>query len=153
MEAQTEAERNRASKWFLILPKALLRQVRRGGKKGQSTAVLAKRFDCLVQRDWKTLLRLLRQDEEFSARRMSAKKNARGTKENQRENTGRKREMVLKCMAKGQISRAVKRIRFDGVANLNIPNVKKVLKSKFPACHGPLPNHVTKGSESITSAV
>ena len=102
------------------------------------------KFDCLAQRDWKALLTLLKLDEGFSSRRMQAKRCVRATEETQ-DNAERKRETVLKCMAKGQISMAVKGIGSDGVAKLDNPRVKELLKTKYPACHRPLPLYVSKG--------
>ena len=53
-------EMERALKWFLILPKAVFRQARQGGKadRGQIT----RRINCLVRRDWGGLLSLLERD-------------------------------------------------------------------------------------------
>ena len=43
-------EMERALKWFLILPKAVFRQARRGGKAGRRQII--RRINCLVRRDW-----------------------------------------------------------------------------------------------------
>ena len=45
--SQTDIAIDRALKWFLILPQALLREPRRGGKKGQNKGEVNSRFDCL----------------------------------------------------------------------------------------------------------
>ena len=50
LDAPTEEARNRALPWFLILPQALLRKAKRGGRKGQNAASVARRFD------WRSLL-------------------------------------------------------------------------------------------------
>ena len=91
LEATTDIALERALKWFLFLPKALLRETRRGGKKGQSSMHMARRFDCLVQRDWKTLLALLHSDEEFNNRKVTARRNSRNGQTV--ENAERKREV------------------------------------------------------------
>ena len=61
-EANTAEEETRALKWFLIAPQVFLREPRRGGKKGQSNAVISARFDCVVRDDWGTILALLQAD-------------------------------------------------------------------------------------------
>ena len=50
----------RALKWFLILPQALFRQGRRGGKAGKG--LVGQRINCLVRNDWGGLLILLEKD-------------------------------------------------------------------------------------------
>lgn len=50
----------RSLKWFLILPKALFRMGRRGGKAGKG--LVAQRMNCLVREDWRGLLTLLEKD-------------------------------------------------------------------------------------------
>ena len=50
-------ELERGLKWFLILPKAVFRQARRGGKAGKGQ--MRRRVNCLVRDDWGGLLDLL----------------------------------------------------------------------------------------------
>ena len=58
--AEEGIELERGLKWFLIIPKALFRQGRRGGKAGKG--LLARRVNCLVNGDWGRLLSLLDRD-------------------------------------------------------------------------------------------
>jgi hypothetical protein len=58
--AEEGIELERGLKWFLILPKALFRQGRRGGKAGKG--LIARRMNLLVRGDWGGLLTLLDQD-------------------------------------------------------------------------------------------
>ena len=49
-EAEGGLNLERALKWFLILPQALFRQGKRGGKAGKG--LVGQRMNCLVQNDW-----------------------------------------------------------------------------------------------------
>ena len=108
-EAQSEEELDRGLKGFLLSPQLLLREPRRGGRKGQSSNEVSARFDCVVREDWGTLLSRLRADKEA----------VRVREENRRENRQRDdvtcakdklRKKVLHLLARGQISRAVRLI-------------------------------------------
>jgi len=71
LQAEGETELTRALKWFLALPKLLLREPKRGGKKGQGTGEVQARFESVREGNWGTLLTLLRRDEELERRRRS----------------------------------------------------------------------------------
>ena len=58
--ALTDPEINRALMWLCFLPQALLREVQRGGR--QCRGLVAKRFNCLSQGDWGTLVELWERD-------------------------------------------------------------------------------------------
>ena len=68
LEAATEENLNRALKWWLILPQALLRQSKRGGKKGQGAASVAAQFQWVVDGDWGKLFQMLESDKEARRR-------------------------------------------------------------------------------------
>ena len=55
--ADSDIQKERALKWFLILPFALLREKKRGGKGGRG--IIAGRFSRLALGDWGSLLDLL----------------------------------------------------------------------------------------------
>jgi hypothetical protein len=70
LEAQSEEQLNRALKWFLVFPQATLRQAKRSGKKGQGAAMVASRFQAVVDRNWGRLLDMLRKDRREEERRV-----------------------------------------------------------------------------------
>jgi hypothetical protein len=100
----------RGLKWFLILPKAVFRQARRGGKAGKGQ--IRRRVNCLVRDDWGALLDLLAKDCQL------AKKEKRKGRQSDTPELERKRRSSLILLAKGQISKAAKRINSTGIANI-----------------------------------
>ena len=87
-------ELERGLKWFLILPKAVFRQARRGGKAGRGQ--ITRRVNCLVRGDWGGLLSLLERDCQLARReeRRARRANNEATDlENKRRNT----LMLLLC--------------------------------------------------------
>ena len=76
-QAGSEEEITRALKWFLALPKLLLREPKRGGRKGQGTGELSARFEAVRTENWGQLLVFLKKDEELERKR----RNNRGTAE------------------------------------------------------------------------
>ena len=64
----------RSLKWLLALGKLLLREPRRGYRKGKRTKKLSGRFEALREGNCGTLLSLCRRDEEIESRRREAKK-------------------------------------------------------------------------------
>ena len=65
----TQEQIDRSLKWFLALPKLLLRELRRGGQQGQGTGEISSKFEALREGNWGTLLQLLRRDEEVERMR------------------------------------------------------------------------------------
>ena len=59
-QAEGGIDLERGLKWFLILPKALFRQGRRGGKAGKG--LISQRINALIRDDWGTLLTMLEKD-------------------------------------------------------------------------------------------
>ena len=67
-QAGGDQEITRALKWFLALPKLLLREPKRGGQKGQGTGEVAARFESVREGNWGNLLVLLKKDEDLEQR-------------------------------------------------------------------------------------
>ena len=53
---------DRALKWFLILPAALLRQAKRGSQNGRGRAEVAARFTAVSEDNWGALITALTAD-------------------------------------------------------------------------------------------
>ena len=64
--AETELETNRALVWLGFLPQALLRKSTRGGRAGRRE--VAKRFLCINQGDWGSLITFWHKDAKHYAR-------------------------------------------------------------------------------------
>lgn len=142
LDATTEEARTRALLWFLILPQALLRQAKRGGRKGQNAASVARRFDCVREGDWGSLLDMLEADKEVARRKKEARKQRILQEE---EDMERKRETVLGLFAKGQVGRGARRIKSNGVANTDCPETMNALRTKYLMRRRPLPPTVSRG--------
>ena len=61
--ATTEEEKDRALKWLLFLPQALLRSSDKGGQVGRG--IVAKRFNLLANRCWGGLVSMLETDRQL----------------------------------------------------------------------------------------
>ena len=144
LEANSEESLTRGLKWFLVLPQALLRQSKRGGKKGQGAAWVSARFQAIVNEDWGKLLEMLEADKEHNRRREEARRRRR-QRGREQEDRERKRETVLGLVAKGQVGRAARRISSFGVASVDNPAAMAALRAKYPDRTHPMPASVTKG--------
>ena len=87
-EAEDGLAIERALKWFIILPRALFRQCRRGGKAGKS--LVGQRINCLVREDWGVSLLLDRdtgsqEGEEGGSLQGGKREVVRGDREGQEE--------------------------------------------------------------------
>ena len=142
-EVSTEQELTRSLEWWLILPQVLLRQAQRNGKKGQGAKMIDARFQAVVEGDWGKLLAMLEKDREANERAAIARR--RGRQQQQEEDMEKKREVVLDLVARGQVGRAASRIKSHGVASMDTPGVKEMLRTKFPARQRPMPATATKG--------
>ena len=131
-------ELERGLKWLLIIPKALLRTAKRGGKAGKG--LLAKRFNCLARGDWGGLLSLLESD-----CKDEAQDRKRRNPNQKREALEQKRKNAMLLLKKGLISKAVRRINSHGIGNLEDPEVLNQMKAKYPERGHQLPSSVTKG--------
>ena len=62
------------------------------------------------------------------------------------EETDNRRRQVVKLLAKGQISRAVRMINKHGVANIEDPLIMDQLRAKYPDRTSPLPARISQRS-------
>ena len=141
--AEEGIELERALKWFLIIPKAIFRQSRRGGKAGKG--LVAKRVNCLVKGDWGGLLALLEADcrqAKLEDRKGRNKKKGVSREEVELE---KKRKNAMLLLSKGLIGKAVRRINSFGIGNMEEPAVLEQMKAKYPDRGHPLPDAVTRG--------
>ena len=65
-EAEGGIQLERGLKWLLILPKAVFRQGRRGGKAGKG--LISQRINSLIRGDWGSLLTMLDRDRKLVER-------------------------------------------------------------------------------------
>ena len=112
-QAGSEEETTRALKWLLALPKLLLREPKRGGRKGQGTGELSARFEAVRTENWGLLLVFLKKDEESERKR----RDNRGTADvprNPLQEKARTRKTVLSLISRGQVGKARRRIISHG---------------------------------------
>ena len=100
---------------------------------------IRKRVNCLVRDDWGGLLDILAKDCQL------AKKEKRKGRQSDTPELERKRRSSLMLLAKGQISKAAKRINSTGIANIEDPAILAQMRSKYPDRGRPLPPAVTRG--------
>ena len=137
-------ELERGLKWFLILPKAIFRQGRRGGKAGKG--LISQRINCLIREDWGSLLTMLERD-----CRLVEREDRVRNREHQRVDRGegadleRKRRNALLLLSKGQVGKAVRAMTSNGIGDMEDPAVKAQMRAKYPDRVHPLPQSVTKG--------
>jgi hypothetical protein len=147
-EAEGGLALERALKWFLILPKALFRQGRRGGKAGKG--LVGQRVNCLMREDWGRLLTLLERDTEVAVRedrgerREAARREERERWSEERERDGKRRN-ALSLLSRGLISKAVRTINSFGIGDMGDPEVRDQMEAKYPDRGAPLPPSVTRG--------
>ena len=147
-EADGGLDLERALKWFLVLPQALFRQGRRGGKAGKG--LVAQRMNCLVRDDWGSLLVLLSKDletankEDRGPRRQAARReeNERMAEEKAKD---RKRRNALSLLSRGLISKAVRTINSYGIGDMEDQAIKDQMAAKYPERGIPLPASVPRG--------
>ena len=147
-EAEGGVSLERALKWFLILPQALFRQGRRGGKAGKG--LVGQRMNCLVLNDWGGLLILLEKDiatagREDGGRRRQAARREEGERWSEEKERDRKRRNALSLLSRGLISKAVRTINSFGIGDMEDPIVKQQMTDKYPDRGDPMPPTVTKG--------
>ena len=136
-------ELERGLKWLLIIPKAVFRQRKRGGKAGRG--LMAKRINCLVKGDWGGLLTLLEAD--CKQAKMEDRKYKGKAKEDIREEVEveNKRKTAMLLLSRGLISKAVRRINSYGIGNMEDLEVFAQMEAKYPERGHPLPTSVSKG--------
>ena len=140
--AEEGRQLERGLKWLLILPKAVFRQGKRGGKAGKG--LVSKRMNCLVKGDWGELLNLLETDckqAKLEDKKRKAKKEV--IKEGIEIEKKRKNAMIL--LSKGLISKAVRRINSFGIGDMTDPAVLLQMQAKYPDRGHFLPASVTRG--------
>ena len=141
--AEEGKQLERSLKWFLILPKAVFRQAKRGGKAGKG--LVAKRVNCLVKGDWGELLILL--DTDCKEAKLEDKKNKNAKKKETKEEVEkeRKRKNAMILLSKGLISKAVRRINSFGIGDMSDPAVLYQMEAKYPDRGHILPTSVSRG--------
>ena len=144
--AEEGLELERGLKWFLILPKALFRQGRRGGKAGKG--LVARRMNLHVREDWGGLLTLLDRD---CRRARMEKQRARqvvqpGQMENREEVQMEKdRKNALLLLSRAHVSKAVRTITSYGIGDMSDPDILQQMEQKYPDRGIPLPASVSRG--------
>ena len=111
LNASNKEELDRALKWLLVLPAALLRQAKRGGQNGRGRAEVASRFSAVSEDNWGALIHYLMADrarEEERRERVSQMRVRPARSEEQINQV--KRKVALTSLAKGQVSKAVSRL-------------------------------------------
>ena len=147
-EADGGSALERGLKWFLILPKALFRQGRRGGEAGKG--LVGQRVNCLVREDWGGLLNLLERDiekanmEDRRGRREATYREERERWAEEKERD-KKRRNALSLLSRGLISKAVRSINSYGIGDMGDHEVREQMAAKYPDRGAPLPPSVTRG--------
>ena len=136
-------ELERGLKWLLIIPKAVFRQSKRGGKAGKG--LIAQSVNSLVRGDWGGLLNLMEADcRQAKLEENKVKQKKKGdTKEDVE--LEKKRKNALLLLSKGQISKAVRRINSYGIGDMRDPGVLQQMEVKYPHRGHPLPSSVFRG--------
>ena len=143
-----QTELDNALLWFLALPQAMLRQGKRGGKKGQNVAEVGRRFDCALAGNWGELLDLLLVDrEEDEKRREAGRRRRRPRTREKAEDKERQRETVLNLMSKGQVGKASRRISSHGLASTADPATLRTVLAKYVERTRELPASVRRGQD------
>ena len=136
--AEEGLELERGLKWFLILPKALFRQGRRGGKAGKG--LVARRMNLLVREDWGGLLTLL--DRDCRRARMEKQRERQVVQPGQME---KDRKNALLLLSRAHVSKAVRTITSYGIGDMSDPDILQQMEQKYPDRGIPLPDSVSRG--------
>ena len=143
-QAGTKDEQNRGLKWLVALPKTLLREPRRGGKKGQGYGEVSARFEAVREGSWGVLLDLLKCDEEAEMKRREVRR-VMITEEDPAKIKEKLRKSVLSLIRRGKTGQARRLIRSPGVAPMTDPTVQQTMQSKYPARYQDFPQSVHDG--------
>ena len=144
-QAGSQEETTRALKWLLAIPKLLLREPRRGGRKGQGTGELSARFEAVRTENWGLLLVFLKKDEECERKR----RHNRGTADipsNPLQEKAKTRKTVLSLISRGHVGKARRRIISHGVASMSNPAVMSAMQAKYPPRSHDMPRSVHRGT-------
>ena len=149
-QADTDISMRRALKWMLVLGKLLLREPRRGGRRGQGSGELAARFEMVREGNWGGLLPLLKRDEDAEKRRKDSSRRTRVVPDPAKEKAIR-RKTVLALISRGKVGMARRRVTSNGLASMADPVVKRTMQEKYPPRSFDLPDTVLKANcmESI----
>ena len=136
--SNTDSETTRALKWLCVLPQALLRSAHRGGESGRG--LVAQRFNSLVRGDWGSLIEMLLKDK----KRISNRQSQVRREETPDQKTQRMRREIVKLISQGQISKAMNRLKSNGVGDMRDPDIAAQMKEKYPARKRNLQDSVLK---------
>ena len=142
--AEEGIELERGLKWLLIIPKAVFRQGRRGGKAGKG--LIARRINLLIKGDWGGLLALLVRDcqqakADDQRERQGRQQHREVSEEVQLE---KKRKNALLLLSKGFISKAARTINSYGIGSMDDPSILQQMEQKYPRRGIPLPASVSR---------
>ena len=140
-QAESEIETTRALMWLGFLTQALLRKPTRGGRAGRRE--VSKRFLCINQGDWGSLVTFWLKDTVHYAKFMETRRRRRTRQEQEKQNISL-RKKVLSFIHRGQVSKAANRISSHGLANHADPIIQQQLKAKFPSRKKILPMSTLK---------
>ena len=93
-------------KWFLALPKLLLRGTRRGGQNGRGSKDFAVRFEAVRENRWGFLLTHFTNDEDYERRRRLRRQGQNRKSEDPSISKARLRKTVLGLASRGHTGRA-----------------------------------------------
>ena len=149
VQAGNAKDEERAMKWFLVVAKLLLREPKRGGQKGQSSGEVAARFEAVKEGNWGSLLARLKYDEERMEGRRKRRQEQAGELE-QKEETSRteakRRNTALHLVSRGQVRRCRRLVVSPGIADMEDPEVRATMRSKYPLRRHDMPTSVFAGT-------
>ena len=130
VEASSAQELDIALMWLLFLPQAVLRQSKRGGRSGRG--LVARRFNALATGQWGQLVQWWEEDRADAERRDEGSQGAqaRVVQRSQAEVEAALAGVVERLAGKGQVGKAMRRLRSYGVADLQ--SVLDRLREKYP---------------------
>jgi hypothetical protein len=143
--AEEGIDLERGLKWLLIIPKAIFRQGRRGGKAGKG--LTARRVNLLTRGDWGGLLALLERDCQLAKDEKQKERQQGRGQERVREDVqmDRNRKNALLLLSKGHISKAARIINSHGIGSMEDPHILHQMEQKYPERGIPLPASVSRG--------
>ena len=120
------------------MPQLLCREASRSGRAG--VGQVAKRFRCIQDRDFGSLISLLVQDKELASKREAQRQERVSPPD-----PSNKTRNAVSLISKGFISKAVNRMTSHGVVSMTDPIAQAALKAKYPPRSVPMPTQVLKG--------
>ena len=144
-QADSEVSERRALKWFLVLPKLLLREPRRRGRRGQGSGEVRTRFEMVKEGNWGGLLPLLKRNEDDERRRKEGVRRQRTVPDPVKEKAAR-RKTVCALIDQGKVGMARRRVTSHGLASMSDPVVRATMQEKYPPLRQDFPPSVTRAS-------